>query len=185
MFAPGERWTFARLNKTSDQAHEHVSVLFHWSGTINVFTQEAMEGARMRRSWTHVIGYWNTTDSGRYVVRFCEASWAIDTIATQLARTGVEVLPGPRIDSEPVVTIRCRPSRNRWNGWVTDPNTLLGEGRNKDVEADMRSRMRKANGNRLMAFGAAKAARKALKKAKLEAQQRKRLTIDPDTLRVD
>lgn len=164
-------YTFEHEDKASEQAHEHVTIAFREDGRLEALSLRVHEGARLTRNWDEV-GTYTTLPTGHKLVDFTTGCNATDMVATALHRMGYVVTGVARVDDTQWGRINVLQS----DGIRTDPNTLRGEGRNKDAQADRNSKRRKELGNALMAFGA--------RGARKHRDTQPRLTIDPATLRV-
>jgi hypothetical protein len=125
-------YTFEIYTKQSLQSHEHVTLKIT-ANYVYALSQKVHEGATMTRKWDRVGIMWDTTH-----VRFTEDSIATRMAGTQLKREGWNV-EGLRFnDTEFGAIIKLVSDGKR-----TNPSTIRGYGRNKDAQADKRSRERK------------------------------------------
>jgi len=140
--------TFENGTKVSRMAHEHVTIAFHTNGTLAARTKTVTEGAHMRDGYV-ACGTHGTWATGHRWVEFDTHCAAFDMVSIALQRLGYTVI-GCNANDTDCGTINVLVS----NGRITDPDSIRGLGRNKDLQADQASAARKRNGNALMRFGA-------------------------------
>jgi len=128
VFKSGEIWTFGvvKEDRESNASHEHVTLRFNASGTIERYAQEAKDGAKMTRKW-HEVGMW----CGTYYAFHVECRMH-DVAGTHMNRPGIAV-HGYRAVSVRTMARKCY---YRGKYLVSNIDTLSGCGRNKDAEAD-------------------------------------------------
>jgi len=109
----------------------HDTLAFRPSGIVERLSHEAHEGAKMNRTWD-AIGTWGDWPETHVV--WTVPSRTLDMVSVALKRAGYTLFNAETtLNWGAIGTIQCR-----WHGTrlLTDPDTLMGRGRNKDADAD-------------------------------------------------